>query len=125
MRRTLATVLLLSSFVFTAAAYASDDVSASTPRVSTGVTPPQLLNSLNVTVPDPTTGHSMPADSSISVSFKVDETGQPRDIRILKGVDPFWNARVANAVQNLHYRPAMMDNQPVSMVVNLDVTLTR
>ena len=122
MRRTLATGLLLSSMFLTAAAYASDDVSASTPRVSTGVTPPQVLNSIRL-APDQMIGHTHPADSIISVSFMVDEKGQPRDIQVLKGSDPYWNSLVTSAVQNLRYRPATLNNRPVAMAVKLNINI--
>ena len=122
MRRTLS-ALLLSSMLLTAAAYASDDVSASTPRVSTGITPPKILNSLSLTTLDTSTGHSHPLSDVIAVSFTVDETGQPRNIQILKGSDPYWNARIAAAVQNLRYQPASLNNHPIAMVVNLNIDL--
>jgi hypothetical protein len=128
MRRTLITGLLLSSMLFTAAAYASpssDSASASTIRVSTGVTPPQVLAPLSLAQTVSLGGPTHPANPLITVSFTVDETGHTRNIQIVKGSDPYWNARVANAVQNLHYRPASMNNEPVAMDVTLNVTIAQ
>jgi TonB family protein len=123
MRRTLSG-LLLSSMLLTAAAYASDDVSASTPKVSTGVTPPKVLTQLTITAPDAMGGHSRPQSNMVAVTFTVDETGQPRNIQILKGSDPYWDARIAAAVQNLHYAPATLNNRPIAMVVNLNINIS-
>jgi TonB family protein len=122
MRRTLS-ALLLSSMLLTAAAYASDDVSASTPRVSTGITPPKVLTRLTIAPPDVMSGHSHLSAGMVAVSFTVDETGQPRNIQILKGSDAYWNARIVAAVQNLRYQPASLNNRPVAMVVNLNVNI--
>lgn len=122
MRRTLST-LLLSSMLFTAAAYASDDASASTPRVSTGVTPPEIIKPLSIRASDQTSSHPLPIGSMIAVSFIVDETGTPKNIQILKGSDPYWNSVIASAVQNLRYRPASINHHPVAMGVNLNVNL--
>jgi len=127
MRRTIVSTVLFSSLLFTAAAYASPppDDAAATIRVSTGVTPPQLLDSLQLTVPDPITATNVPADAQITVSFVVDERGQPRNIQVVKGYDLFWNARAVDAVSKLHYRPATMDSQAIPMTMNLVITIAR
>ncbi len=127
MRRTIASSVLLSSLLFTAAANASPP-SASAPaltnRITTGVTPPQLLNSLALTVPDRETGAVVPNGTQIDVSFVVDPKGQPRNIQVVKGYSVLWNARAIQAVSQLHYRPASIDNQAVPMVVNLVIAIT-
>jgi outer membrane biosynthesis protein TonB len=128
MRRTIATSVLFSSLLFTAAAYASpppDDAAATTRRVSTGVTPPQLLDSLKLTTPDSLTATSVPADTQITVSFVVNEKGQPSNIQVVRGYDLFWNERAVQAVSKLHYRPASIDNQTIPMAVNLVITIAQ
>ena len=127
MRRTLSG-LLLSSMFLTAAAYASpasDDVSASTLPVSTGVIPPRALNTLNITRPSGFTGYPTPVNSMITVTFTVNEAGEPRDIQIVKGANPYWNSSVAHAVQNLRYQPATMNHLAIPVVVKLNVNLTQ
>jgi TonB family protein len=62
-------------------------------------------------------------NTTVAVSFTVDETGQPRDIQVLKGADPYWNARITAAVQNLRYQPASLNNRPIAMVVNLNINV--
>jgi outer membrane biosynthesis protein TonB len=128
MRRTIVSTVLFSSLLFTAAAYATpprDDAAASTRRVSTGVTPPQLLDSLNFTGPYSFTAASVPADTQITVSFVVNEKGQPGNIQVVKGYDLFWNARAVEAVSKLHYRPASIDNQTIPMAVNMVITIAQ
>ncbi len=126
MNRILVGTLLSSSLLFTAAAYASPldgNVPAAPVRVSTGVTPPQRINSLNLTFPDPRTGFSILPDTKISVSFVVDENGTPRNIQVTKRIDTFWDARIADALSNLRYRPATIDNQPIPIARNLNINL--
>lgn len=126
MRRTIISTVLSSSLLFTAAAYASPppaDSAAPTLRVSTGITPPKLLNSIDLAVPDSVNVPSVPSGTQVSLSYTVDEKGQPRNIQVVKGYNFFWNARVVSAVSQLHYRPATMDNQAIPMDINLTVTL--
>lgn len=128
MRRTIGSSLLFSSLLFTASAFASPPAGnsvASTPRVSTGVTAPRLLNSLELNAPDSFSATTVPAGTQISVTFVVDENGQPRNIHVTRGYDPLWNARVIDAVSKLHYVPASMDNQAIPLSMNLVVTLAR
>ena len=127
MRRTLVSALMLSSMLLPAAANArprTDDASASTQRVSTGITPPRLINSLVLNNSDALSAAQLPMNSMFEVSFTVDASGQPRDIHILMGQTSVWNTRVTNAVRNLHYIPASIDHQNVPMVVMLNVNLT-
>jgi len=128
MRRTITGTLLLSSLLFTAAAYASPptgDTPAPARRVSTGITPPQLLDSLTLGLPDAISATSIPAGTQISVAFVVDEKGQPHDIHVVQGYDLIWNARAVDAVSKLHYRPASLDNQSIPMNMNLVITLAQ
>jgi Gram-negative bacterial TonB protein C-terminal len=128
MRRTITGTLLFSSLLFTAAAYASPpsgDSSASARRVSTGIVPPKLLDSLSINLPDQTAGTNIPAGTQIRVAFVVDEKGQPHDIRVVQGYDLIWNARAVDAVSKLHYRPASLDNQSIPMNMNLVITLAQ
>lgn len=128
MRRTITGTILLSSLLFTAAAYASPptgDTPALTHRVSTGVTPPKLLDNLSITTPEQSAATNIPDHTQIAVSYVVDEKGQPHDIRVVQGYDVIWNARAVEAVSRLHYRPATLDNQPIPMGMNLVITLAR
>jgi hypothetical protein len=128
MRRIIPGTLLLSSLLFTAAAYASPpsgDSSAPARRVSTGIVPPKLLDSLSINLPDQAADSNIPAGTQIRVAFVVDEKGQPRDIRVLDGYDLIWNARAVAAVSNLHYVPASLDNQAIPMNMNLVITLAQ
>ncbi|MGO8758521.1 MAG: energy transducer TonB [Terracidiphilus sp.] len=129
MHRILAASLLLSSLSFPAAANASqpvDDASAPTPvRVSTGVTEPVLLNSAALALPEDFSLEAVPTGAQVGLAFTIDEKGQPTDIHVTKSYNPFWDARVVNAVRRFHYKPGAVDNQPTPVDMTLTVNIAR
>jgi TonB family protein len=130
MRRILAiSSLLLLSLFLPAAAKAStpvDDATASTPaRVSTGVIAPVLLDSVNLTLPTTFSSFLIPDGAEVGVSLTVDENGTPQNIHVVKSYNPFWDARVLDAVRQFHYRPGTVDNQPVAIDMNLTIDIAR
>lgn len=130
MRRTLASTLLLSSLLLPALAKAAsppvDDASAPAPhRVTTGVVAPVLLNSTGIVLPSGISLNTIPIDSQFALSLVVDQDGRPQNVQVVKGISPFWDARVVNAVRKFRYRPATIDNRPVPMGLNLIVNFTR
>lgn len=128
MRNILASSLLLSSLLFTAAANASppsENASASAPRVSTGVTPPRLLNMLEISYSNFPNQASRPPATQVQVSYLVDASGTPRNIQMVRGINPQWDAAIVQAVGQLRYRPASIDHQSVPMEITLDINLVR
>ncbi len=128
MRPILASTLMLSSMFLTAAAHASttaDDATAPTPevRVSTGVTAPKLALPITIEMPDGLSRAFIPADSKLELSFTVDSKGQAENVKVTKSISPYWDARVVEAVQKSHFKPAKLDDQAVSMDMNLVVSL--
>ncbi len=127
MRRILATSILLSSLILPAAAFAStpvDDATAPTPtRVSTGVIFPTLVQTVDVAIPDGFAGSPIPGDAQVGLTLTVDASGQPQDIRVVKSLDPRWDARVVDAVSKFHFRAGSIDNQPVPVDMNLTINI--
>jgi len=130
MRYIVASSILLSSLFLPAAASAStpsDDATAPTqaPRVSTGVTAPILLSAINLGNPDELPLGALPADAQVGLTFTVNEKGEPEDIHVVKGINPYWNARVVEAVSRAHYRPATIDSQKIPVELDLTVNIDR
>ena len=128
MRPILASTLMLSSILIPAAANAStsaDDATAPTPaiRVSTGVIAPMLDKAISIQLPDGLPKTFIPMDSMVGLSFTVDTKGQAQDVKVVKSMNPYWDARVVEAIQNSHFRPGKLDNQviPVEMNVTVDI----
>jgi len=128
MRRILATSLLFPSLFFPAAVSASalmNDASASTPkvRVSTGVIAPKLLNANQLTVPIYGAETTLPPDARVGLSLTVDEKGHPQNVKVIKSLNPIWDARVVKAISRSQFEPGTVDEQPTSIDLNLTVTI--
>jgi protein TonB len=51
----------------------------------------------------------------------VDESGTPKNIEIVKSINPEVDSRVMAAVRQFKYKPAMLDGQAVSSDLNLSM----
>jgi hypothetical protein len=128
MRRILASSLLLPSLILPAAVKAStpvDDASAPTPkvRVSTGVIAPEILDAEHLTVPVSATDFLVPGDAVVGLSLTVDQAGHPQDVKVVKSLNPVWDARVVEAVNHAHFKPGSIDTESIPVKMNLTVTI--
>ncbi|MGC1462597.1 MAG: TonB family protein [Terracidiphilus sp.] len=130
MRHIVASTIMLSSMLFPVVASASssaDDAAASTPnlRVSTGVTVPSLIGSVSIQMPNGLSPHFLPMDTQVGLSLTVDSDGQPENVKVVKSSNPFWDARVVDAIQKSHFRPGTVDNTPTPIELNLLVNVAQ
>ena len=130
MRRILVASLLLSPMLFTAPVVASQpkaDAAASTQslRVSTGVTPPEVIYSTSVELPTGPLSVAIPSDAKVVHSMTVDEQGKPNDIQVVKSVNPELDANVVKAVRQFRFRPAKLDDQIIPIQVDLEVEVEK
>jgi TonB family protein len=129
MRRILATSLLLPSLFLPAVVKAStlDDASAPTPkvRVSTGVVSPELLNADQFSIPVSATDQAIPGDATVGLSLTVSEDGRPQNVKVVKSLNPVWDARVVDAVNHAHFKPGSIDTQAIPVDLNLTVNIAR
>jgi len=125
MRRILATSLLLSPLLLTAAAFASQpviDASASTqaPRISTGVIPARLLHAASLTLP-PALAVTTPNDAEVVLKLNVDEQGKAQDVQVVRSINPAVDERVVEAVRQFRWHPATLDKQAIPVELTLKV----
>jgi TonB family protein len=130
MRHILASTLILSTMLLPAVAKAStstDDAAASTPnlRVSTGVTAPKLVESINIALPDGLSKVFLPTNAEVGLTLTVDSNGQAQNVKVVKPSNPYWDARVVDAIQKSQFHPGKVDNTPVPVDMNLTVVITR
>ncbi len=130
MRRILAASLLLSSLSLPAVANAStptDDASAPTPkvRVSTGVIAPELLGANHLTISMTNIEQPLPVDAEVGLNLTVDANGRPENVKVVKSLNPLWDARVADVVNHVHFKPGTVDEQPTPVELNLTVNIAR
>jgi TonB family protein len=129
MKHLVAASLFIASFALPAAAKTSqpvDDASASAPvRVSTGVIAPKLEDSADLNIPVLLSDFPVTGDGQVTLSLTVDEKGIPQNIKVIKSVNAYWDARVVNAVSKFHYKPGLVDNQPIPVDLDLTVNIAR
>ena len=106
-----------------AAVNSDSDIAAPTPiRISTGVTPPTLIRSVNVD-----TNHilQVPAGEpqNVTVDMVVDANGKPSNVKVVKSADIFTDKGVVTAVNQFRYKPATLNGSPVPMAVTLQFTI--
>jgi hypothetical protein len=121
---------MLSSFIIPAAAQSSkpaDDATAQTPaaRVSTGITPPKLAKPITVPMPEGIASAFVPSDQELELSFTVDTQGKAENVKVVKPVNPYWDARIVEEIERSHFKPATLDNQAVPMDMNLIVSAAK
>jgi TonB family protein len=88
--------------------------------VGDGVTPPQVLNSI-----DPSSNEFAQQFGIAGMELLrtvVDSTGVPRQIVIARPIGFGLDEKAVEAVKNSHFRPATANGQPVPVVVDLVVT---
>jgi TonB family protein len=121
--------MLLPS-LFPAAAHATqpaDDASTPTPalRVSTGVTGPSILDASKLHLSPNVFDRTISSEATVVLSLNVDETGKPQDVQVVKPVSKMLDERVLEAVRQLHFSPAKLDDQPVPVDLTLSVVVKR
>jgi TonB family protein len=130
MRRIHVASALLFPLLCTAAAVASSpatDAPASTSvlRVTTGVTPAEVIYAPHIALPSDGTAAGFPSTMDVVVHMNVDETGKAQDIKVVRSLYPTLNENVLNAVRQFRFRPAKLDNQAVPVDMNLKIQVVR
>jgi TonB family protein len=94
-------------------------------RVSTGVTFPKLLSAPSLTVAAADFPTVDLAAQHMLVSFRVDESGAPQNVHLVKSVSQSVDERVLAAVRQYRFAPGTLDNQTVPVDVNLVVNFAQ
>jgi hypothetical protein len=92
-------------------------------RVSTGVTAPKLISTVQVEADSDLTPRGFTFDRKTVVSMVVDATGKPTELKILKPINPVMDHNVLAAVSQYRFTPGTLDGEPTTVPVNLEVVL--
>jgi len=135
MRRILAASLLLSPMLFAASAIASQPASEdSTPnkavRISSGVTPPKITYAPHSIVnPSDLLSSTIPQDTQVELKLTVDKAGVAKDIQVVKSaVNSAYvqlDERVLDAVRQMRFTPARLDDEAIEYPLSLKVEVIR
>jgi hypothetical protein len=92
-------------------------------RPRRGMVPPKLLKSKDPEFTD-AARHGF-VDSHVLIGLKVDETGRPNDVWVLRPVGMGLDEAAAKSVLTYVFRPAMCHDAPVVVFLNVDVRFQR
>lgn len=90
-------------------------INAKTP----GMIPPKYLSGRDPEFSDAARRETL--DAHVLVGLKVDESGHPTDVWVLRPVGVGLDEAAAKAVLTYVFQPALCHNNPVSMYLNIDV----
>ena len=91
-------------------------------RVSSGVTTPVLVHSVDVD-----REHILAADISagrvVRVAMTIDATGKPTDLKVIQSSDKFTDEAILAAASQYRYKPATLNGSavPIEMTVNFNI----
>ena len=108
------------------AAATNDTVPAAKPvRISTGVTPPKLVHSVDVQIQPTPLWEASFVNPTTVVTMVVDETGKPNDLKIVKSLGTSIDQDVLAAVSQYRFTPGTLDKQPTPIELTLEITLLK
>jgi TonB family protein len=91
-------------------------------RISTGVTPPTLIYSVEVNrlhILPPSGG----GDRTVVIGMTVDKFGKPEDLKVIKSTDEYTDQGVLEAVSQYRFKPATLDGTPVPIPFTLSYSI--
>ncbi|MEI9977847.1 MAG: TonB family protein [Edaphobacter sp.] len=97
--------------------------STTTLRVSTGVTAPKLIHTVDLEASPDYAAQSVIKDKTAIVAMTVDEAGKPSDLKIVQSISPAMDKNVLTAVSQYRFKPGTLDGAATSVPLNLEVTV--
>ena len=91
-------------------------------RVSTGVTAPVLVHTVNIDREHIMAG-TVSEDRVVRVAMTVDASGKPTDLKVIQPADNFIDQAILSAASQYRYKPATLDGSavPMEMTVNFEI----
>ena len=92
-------------------------------RVSTGVVAPKLIYTVGITSD---TSHvsklPLPPRTTV-VSMLVDTDGKPKDLKIVRSINPLMDENVLAAVKQYRFTPGTVDDVPTAIFLDLNINI--
>lgn len=99
-----------------------DSAPAATPvRVSTGVTPPEIVSTVDIPSDNDPMWRATQADKTVVVSMIVDKDGKPTNLKITKSAGDQLDENVLSSVAKYRFKPGQLNNRPTEVEVNLEL----
>jgi TonB family protein len=89
------------------------------PPVGSHFTPPVPISKVEAEyTPE---AHAAGVSGSVMVSLLVDEQGQPKDIKVVRGLGSGLDEKAREAVSKWKFRPGMKDGKPIAVPAQVEV----
>jgi hypothetical protein len=92
-------------------------------RISTGVVAPKLISTVQIEADSNTIPGGFILERKTVVEMKVDATGKPSDLKIVRTLGPAMDHNVLAAVSQYRFTAGTLDGQPTAVPVNLEIVL--
>ncbi len=91
-------------------------------RVSSGVTAPVLVHSVEVDRAHLLAGAAS-EDRVVRIAMTIDEAGKPTDLKVVQSTDKFTDEAILAAASQYRFKPAMLNGTavPIEMTVNFRI----
>ena len=91
-------------------------------RVSSGVTAPVLVHSVDVNREQIL--HAVgPEDRVVRVAMTIDASGKPTDLKVIQSTDKFTDQAILSAASQYRYKPATLNGSAVPMQMTVNFTI--
>jgi TonB family protein len=100
---------------------AGKSATISSVRVSTGPVGPKLISEPPLKISAADFEGNDPGLQHLVVAFTVDQNGKPRNVRLLKPVNPALDSRILSAVRHYRFTPATLNDQKIAMNIEMTV----
>ncbi len=91
-------------------------------RVSTGVTAPVLVHTVDVNR-EHILGNQVSEDRVVRVAMTIDATGKPTDLKVIQSTDKFTDGAILAAASQYRFKPATLNGSavPIEMTMNFNI----
>jgi TonB family protein len=91
-------------------------------RVSSGVTKPVLVHTVDVDR-DHILGADASEDRVVRVAMTIDASGKPTDLKVIQSTDKFTDQAILAAASQYRYKPATLNGSAVPMQMTVNFTI--
>jgi TonB family protein len=81
------------------------------------------MQPIDIALPDGLARTFVPMNTQVGLSLTVDSNGHAQNVKVVKSSNPYWDARVVDAIQRSHFSPGKVDDTPTPVEMNLTVTI--
>ena len=94
-------------------------------HVGKDVTAPVLIYSVDPEFPEAERKSKSKFEGTCLIGFVVDESGTPRDVKVIQSLRPDFDAKAVEAVEQYRFKPAMKAGEPVAVTMKVEVNFKR